>query len=115
MSEYKDIRSNSGLISFGNTGARLADPRAVYVKILNALVEFRTRNKNWEIADQEDFGALLSKKGIFEIRDDTIVGKAKDVRVKTGFISQLGFTTDKRILTNVGKECKLPFFRIGLN
>ncbi len=104
MSDYKKITANSGLISFGNTGARLSDPRATYIKILNALVEFRKKNKNWEISDQLEFGNLLGEKGIFEIKTDNKVSFDKDVRVKTGFISQLGFTTDERIITNAGEE-----------
>jgi hypothetical protein len=104
MNDYKEITSNSGLISFGNTGARLGDPRATYVKLLKALVEFRYKNKNWQPIDQEDFATLLIQKEIFEFREDTVVGTAKDVRVKTGFISQLGFTTEKRTLTEVGIE-----------
>lgn len=104
MSEYKKITANSGLISLGNTGARLSDPRATYVKILNALVEFRTQNKNWETKDQSEFGELLGELGIFDIKTDNKVSSDKDVRVKTGFISQLGFTTDERIITSAGKE-----------
>lgn len=104
MSEYKKITANSGLISLGNTGARLSDPRATYVKILNALVEFRKLNKNWETEDQADFGKLLGEFEIFDIKTDNKVSSDKDVRVKTGFISQLGFTTDERIITNAGIE-----------
>ena len=104
MSDYKKITANSGLISLGNTGARLSDPRATYVKILNALVEFRTQNKNWETEDQTEFGKLLGEFEIFDIKTENIVSSDKDVRVKTGFISQLGFTTDERIITNAGKE-----------
>jgi hypothetical protein len=104
MSEYKRITANSGLISLGNTGARLSDPRATYVKILNALVEFRKQNINWETTDQTEFGKLLGELGIFDIKTDNKVSSDKDVRVKTGFISQLGFTTDERIITSAGKE-----------
>ena len=104
MSEYKKITANSGLISLGNTGARLSDPRATYVKILNALVEFRKLNKNWETEDQADFGKLLGEFEIFDIKTDNKVSSDKDVRVKTGFISQLGFTTDERIITKAGIE-----------
>lgn len=104
MNDFKKITANSGLISFGNTGARLSDPRATYVKILNALVEFRKQNKNWETTDQSKFGALLGELGIFDIKTDNKVSSDKDVRVKTGFISQLGFTTDERIITTAGLE-----------
>jgi len=104
MREYKKITANSGLISLGNTGARLSDPRATYVKILNALVEFRKQNKNWETKDQSEFGKLLGELRIFDIKTNNKVSSDKDVRVKTGFISQLGFTTDKRIITDAGKE-----------
>lgn len=48
MSKYIKITSNSGLVSFGNTRAILSDPRVTYVKILNALLEFRNKTKNWE-------------------------------------------------------------------
>lgn len=104
MNEYKKITANSGLISLGNTGARLSDPRATYVKILNSLVAFRKQNKNWETKDQADFGKLLGEFEIFDIKTDNKVSPDKDVRVKTGFISQLGFTTDERIITSAGKE-----------
>lgn len=101
---YIPIKVNSGLISLGNTGARLSDPRTVYANILNALVEFRKKNKNWETKDQSEFGKLLGELGIFEIKTDNKVSSDKDVRVKTGFISQLGFTTEERVVTNAGKE-----------
>lgn len=104
MSDFKKITANSGLISLGNTGARLRDPRATYVKILNALVEFRKQNKNWETSDQSKFGKLLGELGIFDIKTDNKVSSDKDVRVKTGFISQLGITTDERIITTTGIE-----------
>lgn len=103
MSDYKKITVNSGLISFGNTGARLSDPRATYVKILNALEEFRKQNNDWEISDQTMFAQPLRELG-FEIKETNKVRPDKDVRVKTGFISQLGFTTGDRIITNAGKE-----------
>ena len=104
MSEYKIITANSGLISFGNTGSRLGDPRATYVNIITALVECRKQNKNWETKDQAKFGELLGELGIFDIKTDNKVSSDKDVRLKTGFISQLGFTTDEQIITNTGKE-----------
>ena len=104
MSKYEKITANSGLISFGNTGARLGDPRATYVKILTALNKFRERNANWKDKDQVEFGELLSELEIFEIKTDNIVSSDKDVRLKTSFISQLGFTTNDRIVTKAGEE-----------
>lgn len=104
MTDYKKITANSGLISFGNTGARLSDPRATYVRILNALVEFRKLNKDWSIKDQSGFGVLLGELGVFDIKTNNTVSSDKDVRVKTGFISQLGFTTNERIVTSAGRE-----------
>ena len=115
MSEYKKITANSGLISLGNTGARLSDPRATYVKILNALVEFRKQNKNWETKDQAEFGELLGELKIFEIKTDNKVSSDKDVRLKTGFISQLGFTTEERIITKAGKELLANSLNIKTN
>ena len=41
---------------------------------------------------------------IFEIKTDNIVSSDKDVRLKTSFISQLGFTTNDRIVTKAGEE-----------
>ncbi|MDR1544387.1 MAG: AlwI family type II restriction endonuclease [Prevotellaceae bacterium] len=102
--KYKKITSNSGLISFGNTGARMSDPRAVYAEFLKVLAEFREKNLNWNESDQQKFAQMLREKGILKTSENTIVGQAKDVRVKTGFLSEFGFTTDKRMITNAGKE-----------
>lgn len=104
MSEYKKITANSGLISLGNTGARLGDPRAVYANVLNTLVEFRKHNKNWNKPDQVEFGKFLGKHEIFNIKTDNKVSSDKDVRLKTGFIYQFGFTTKSRIVSRVGAE-----------
>ncbi len=104
MSNYKKITAKSGLISFGNTGARLSDPRTVYAKTLNALIKFREKNKDWNIQDQQDFGNLLGEFGIFDIKTSNTVSSDKDVRVKTSFIYQLGFTTENRVVTNAGIE-----------
>lgn len=104
MCNFKKITTNSGLISFGNTGARLSDPRATYIKILDALVEFRKLNKNWDTQSQAEFGKLLGELDIFEIKTTNVVSSDKDVRLKTGFVSQLGFTNEERIITTVGKE-----------
>ena len=68
MSKYEKITANSGLISFGNTGARLGDPRATYVKILTALNKFRERNANWKDKDQVEFGELLSELEILKLK-----------------------------------------------
>lgn len=104
MITYNRIRVNSGLISLGNTGARLRDSRATYIKILNALVEFRKSNSGWSNTDQTEFGELLGELGVFEIKTDNVVSSDKDVRVKTGFVNQLGFTNENRMLTEVGYE-----------
>ena len=56
---YKKITSSSGLISIGNTGARVSDPRSTYANILKALLDFRTYNINWLEKDQEEFAKLL--------------------------------------------------------
>ncbi len=104
MKNYKKITAKSGLISFGNTGARLSDPRTVYARILRALTEFRKETVGWEIQDQKDFGNLLGKLNIFDIETCNTISSDKDVRVKTAFISQLGFTDKYRTVTNVGKE-----------
>lgn len=104
MLRYKKIPANSHLISFGNTGARLSDPRATYVKILNALIDFRRQNEKWDNEAQVEFGKLIGTKGIFDIKTDNVISSDKDVRLKTGFISQLGFTTENRIITEVGIE-----------
>lgn len=104
MTNYKRITSNSGLISFGNTGARLADPRSIYAKILNTLIKFRKTNNQWENADQVEFGKLLRELQIFDIKENNVISSDKDVRLKTSFVSQLGFTTEKRIVTKAGEE-----------
>lgn len=104
MRNYTKIKSNSGLVSFGNTGARLGDPRATYANIVNALTEFRKQNKNWEKPDQKLFGKILGEYQIFDIKTDNKVSSDKDVRLKTAFLSDLGFTTNERLETNVGQE-----------
>jgi hypothetical protein len=104
MPRFIEINSTSGLISFGNTSARLADPRVKYIEILKALVEFRKEYKNWELEDQREFGYFLTYNDVFELREDTIVGIEKDSRVKTGFLSQLGFVNELRIITSAGDE-----------
>lgn len=104
MLKYKSIPSNSGLVSYGNTGARLSDPRAVYESMIKALVKFREYNKKWKIKDQKEFGKLLTEFEIFDIKTNNIISSDKDVRVKTSFISQLGFTTEERVVTDVGIE-----------
>lgn len=104
MNEYKKITANSGLISLGNTGARLSDPRTVYANVLNALIEFRKKNENWDKIDQIEFGKILGEYKIFEIKIDNKVSSDKDVRVKTAFIDDFGFTTEKKVVTETGKE-----------
>ena len=71
---------------------------------MSTLVDFRKQHKNWKNRDQAEFGILLKEHGIFDIKKNNKVSSDKDVRVKTGFISQLGFTTNERIVTNAGNE-----------
>ena len=109
---YTQISSSSGLISVGNTSARLSDPRLVYPQILESLNGFRKTNKGWgrgKGGDQEQFAVLLGENDVFNISTDTAVGSAKDVRAKTGFLSDLGLTSSARILSDVGQEL------LGLN
>ena len=101
---YTQISSSSGLISLGNTGARLRDSRSVYPQILESLNEFRRTNTSWDVPDQEQFAVLLGENDVFNISTDTVVGSAKDVRVKTGFLNQLGFVNSTRILSDLGQE-----------
>ncbi len=101
---YKQISSSSGLISLGNTGARLSDSRLVYPQILESLNEFRRTNTSWDVPDQEQFAVLLGENDVFNISTDTVVGSAKDVRVKTGFLNQIGFVNSTRILSDLGQE-----------
>ena len=104
---YTQISSSSGLISVGNTSARLSDSRLVYPQILESLNEFRRTNTGWERGkggDQEQFAVLLGENDIFKISTNTVVGSAKDARAKTGFLSDLGLTNSNRILSDVGQE-----------
>lgn len=73
---YTKITANSGLISLGNTGARLSDSMTKYLEILSSLKEFRLYNFNWAKSDQEQFAELLGKNNVFEIRTDTAVAMA---------------------------------------
>lgn len=104
---YTQISSTSGLISLGNTSARLRDSRSVYPQILESLNEFRRTNTGWERGiggDQEQFAVLLGENDIFKISTKTVVGSAKDARAKTAFLSDLGLTNSTRILSDVGQE-----------
>jgi hypothetical protein len=101
---YTKITANSGLISLGNTGARLSDSRTKYLEILSSLKEFRLYNFNWAKSDQEQFAELLGKNNVFEIRTDTAVGSAKDTRCKTSFLDSFGFTTEAKIISDSGNE-----------
>ena len=101
---YTKITANSGLISLGNTGARLSDSRTKYLEILISLKEFRLSNSNWTKFDQEQFAELLGKNNVFEIRTDTAVGSAKDTRCKTSFLDSFGFTTESKIISDSGNE-----------
>ena len=101
---YTKITANSGLISLGNTGARLSDSRTKYLEILISLIKFRLSNSNWTKFDQEQFAELLGKNNVFEIRTDTAVGSAKDTRCKTSFLDSFGFTTESKIISDSGNE-----------
>ena len=101
---YIQISPTSGLISIGNTGARLSDSRTVYPQILESLNEFRRFNTGWKRPDQEQFAVLLGKNEVFNISTETVIGSAKDARLKTGFLYQLGFTNATKIISNVGLE-----------
>ena len=102
--KYTKITPNSGLISLGNTGARLRDSRTKYLEILSSLEEFRMYNSNWVDSDQEQFAKLLGENDVFEIRTDTAVGSAKDARCKTSFLDDFGFTTEDKIISDSGNE-----------
>ena len=101
---YTQISSSSGLISVGNTSARLSDSRLVYPQILESLNEFRRTNISWDVPSQEKFAVFLGENDVFNISTDTVVGSAKDARAKTGFLKDLGFTNSNRILSDVGRE-----------
>ena len=101
---YTKITANSGLISLGTTSARLSDSRTKYLEILNSLKEFRLYNFNWDKSDQEQFAELLGKNDVFKIRTDNAIGADKDVRGKTSFLDDFGFTTEAKIISDSGNE-----------
>jgi hypothetical protein len=49
MTHYPKITANSYIISLGNTGARLSDPRSRYYKVLEALQDFKVTHNEWTI------------------------------------------------------------------
>ena len=104
MSEFHKIKSSSKTISIGTTSARLNDPRNVYPKILESLIEFRINNQGWDIPDQKLFALLLGSNDVFDIKDTNSIGSDKDSRVKTAFLHQLGFVSEGRIVTDVGNN-----------
>lgn len=104
MSLYKKINTNSYIISLGNTGARFSDPRSRYYKVLELLEIFKKQYQEWSIAHQLLFAEALIKQGIFDIKKDNVVSADKDVRLKTSFLAQIGFTNNNRDITPVGRE-----------
>jgi hypothetical protein len=104
MSLYKKINTNSYIISLGNTGARFSDPRSRYYKVLEVLEIFKKQYQEWSIAHQLLFAEVLIKQGIFDIKKDNVVSADKDVRLKTSFLAQIGFTNNNRDITPVGRE-----------
>lgn len=104
MSLYKKINTNSYIISLGNTGARFSDPRSRYYKVLEVLEIFKKQYQEWSIAHQLLFAEVLITQGIFDIKKDNVVSADKDVRLKTSFLAQIGFTNNNRDITPVGRE-----------
>lgn len=104
MSLYKKINTNSYIISLGNTGARFSDPRSRYYKVLEVLEIFKKQYQEWSIAHQLLFAEALITQGIFDIKKDNVVSADKDVRLKTSFLAQIGFTNNNRDITPVGRE-----------
>lgn len=104
MSLYKKINTNSYIISLGNTGARFSDPRSRYYEVLEVLEIFKKQYQEWSIAHQLLFAEVLIKQGIFDIKKDNVVSADKDVRLKTSFLAQIGFTNNNRDITPVGRE-----------
>lgn len=103
MSHYTRITANSYTISLGNTGARLSDPRARYYSVLKLLQQFKQTHKQWTPSEQLLLGDLLTQEGVFDIKKDNKVTADKDVRLKTSFLAQLGFTDYNRNITPVGE------------
>lgn len=115
MSIYSKITANSYIISLGNTGARFSDPRSRYYKVLEALQDFKVTHNEWTIDNQLQFADLLNEKGIFEIKKDNTVSADKDVRLKTSFLAQIGFTDADRNITEVGKMLIKNSEQISIN
>jgi len=115
MSIYSKITANSYIISLGNTGARFSDPRSRYYKVLEALQDFKVTHNEWTIDSQLQFADLLNEKGIFEIKKDNTVSADKDVRLKTSFLAQIGFTDADRNITEVGKMLIKNSEQISIN
>ncbi|MBL32161.1 MAG: hypothetical protein CMP62_05520 [Flavobacteriales bacterium] len=100
--EYIKIPTSSNVISLGNTGMRVKDPRLTYFKILESLKEFRKFNKDWKEKDQKEFVGYLSE--FINFNEEAVLGSAKDVRLKVAFLSQLGLVDAKKVITHRGKE-----------
>ena len=103
MGNYTKITANSYIISLGNTGARFSDPRTRYYRVLKLLQEFKQTHTQWTPAEQLLLADLLTQEGIFDIKKDNKVTADKDVRLKTSFLAQLGFTDHDRNITPVGE------------
>ncbi|SVC81468.1 uncharacterized protein METZ01_LOCUS334322, partial [marine metagenome] len=103
---YSVISAATNIISIGNTGLRTKDPATEHIKILSALKDFRKIVPDgWEEEkEQKEFLKFIKENEIWDIKEDNKVPAQKDIRLKTSFLSDAGFTTEDRCITSAGEK-----------
>lgn len=88
--------------SIGTTSFRVENLRELIPEQLKLLNELNGEylELDWNETKQTLYSELLTKKGLFEISKTL----AKDARVKTSALAELGLTTEKRSVTRVGNN-----------
>ena len=94
----ESLKSNTEIISFGNTSRRTQHPDREHQELLQCLKEFRVDYPTGWRSNEEQiaFAYFNNRKGYRPIALDKKTEAAKDVRNITVFISDLGFTTTYR-------------------
>ena len=110
--KYKEITANTNMISLGNTGLRAGNPFEVQINFLNAIYDWREKDKSsWDTkpgGGQEKFLEFMQKNNIWknEIKLDNKVEPLKDIRLKTAFLADIGLVTEDRFPTESGVKIR---------
>lgn len=102
MGRFEKISLEKYTWSIGTTSFRVENLRGLIPQQLDLLNELNGRypDLEWNTQKQELYSKLLTERGIFNI-EKTL---DKDARVKTSSLAELGLTTEKREITEIGNS-----------